>query len=214
MITLFLDTSTVKLIVGIYKYNTPIYMVNERSMNDLSSRLLPAIKIGLVESNLEVSDINRIVVVNGPGSFTGVRVGVTVAKTLAWSKNIPIIPISELELLATTVVKTDYVVPFIDARRDAFYAGMYDRKHKNIIEDAYITKEKLLNKIRRHASKKDITFVSYDKVEGIDSILPSLNIDYIVKKYSKKKGINPHLVNPNYLKKVEAEEKLDDKRNK
>ncbi len=214
MITLFLDTSTVKLIVGIYRDNAPIYIVNEKSMNDLSSRLLPTIKGVLEGANLGVDDINRIIVVNGPGSFTGVRVGVTVAKTLAWSKNIPIIPVSELELLATTKVKTNYIVPFIDARRDAFYAGMYDRRHKAIIEDTYITRESLLNKIKRHASKKDVTFVSYDKVDGLTSILPNLNIDYIIKKYARRKSFNPHSVNPNYLKRVEAEEKLDDKRNK
>lgn len=214
MITLFLDTSTTRLIVGIYRDNTPIFIANEKSANDLSSRLLPLIKTSLRKCELLVDDINRIIVVNGPGSFTGVRVGVTVAKTLAWSKNIPIIPVSELELLATTKVETNYIVPFIDARRDAFYAGMYDKKHKNIIEDTYITRTDLLNKIKRHASKKDVTFVSYDKVDGIDSVLPKLNIDYIIKKYAKKKGVNPHSVNPNYLKKVEAEEKFNDKRNK
>lgn len=214
MITLFLDTSTSRLIVGIYKDNAPIFMVNERSMNDLSRRLLPAIKSGLKESNLGVDNINRIIVVNGPGSFTGVRVGVTVAKTLAWTKNIPIIAISELELLATTKVKTNYIVPFIDARRDAFYAGMYDKKHNVIIEDAYISRTDLLNKIKRHAAKKDVTFVSYDKVEEMSSILPKLDIDFIVKKYARKKSINPHSVNPNYLKRVEAEEKLNDKGNK
>ena len=214
MITLFLDTSTTRLIVGIYKDNTPVLLVNEKSMNDLSSRLLPTIKGALDELKMGVKDINRIIVVNGPGSFTGVRVGVTVAKTLAWAKNIPIIPVSELELLATTKVETNYVVPFIDARRDAFYAGMYDKKHKNIIEDTYITRTSLLNKIKRHVSLKDVTFVSYDKVEGLESILPKLNIEYIIKKYARKKSFNPHSVNPNYLKKVEAEEKLNDKRNK
>ena len=214
MITLFLDTSTSRLIVGIYNDNMPIFMVNEQSMNDLSSRLLPTIKGCLEATNLNVDDINRIIVVNGPGSFTGVRVGVTVAKTLAWAKNIPIIPVSELELLATTKVETNYIVPFIDARRDAFYAGMYDKKHKNIIADTYINREDLLNKIKRRTSLKDVTFVSYDKVDSIMSILPKLNIDDIVKKYSRKKSSNPHLVNPNYLKRVEAEEKLDDKRNK
>lgn len=214
MITLFLDTSATRLIVGIYKDNTPVLLVNEKSMNDLSSRLLPTIKGALDELKMGVKDINRIIVVNGPGSFTGVRVGVTVAKTLAWAKNIPIIPVSELELLATTKVETNYVVPFIDARRDAFYAGMYDKKHKNIIEDTYITRTSLLNKIKRHVSLKDVTFVSYDKVEGLESILPKLNIEYIIKKYARKKSFNPHSVNPNYLKKVEAEEKLNDKRNK
>ena len=214
MITLFLDTSTTRLIVGIYKDNSPIFISNEQSENDLSSRVLPLIKSALEECKLTVDKINRILIVNGPGSFTGVRVGVTIAKTLAWSKNIDVIPISELEVLASTKVETDYVVPLIDARRDAFYAGMYDKKHKNIIEDAYITRTALLNKIKRHVSLKKVTFVSYTKINELETILPNIDLDYIVKKYAKKKSSNAHTVNPNYLKKVEAEEKLNDKRNK
>ena len=214
MITLFLDTSTTKLIVGIYNDNDCIFIKNDDSANDLSSNVLPSIKECLDNTNLTVDDINKIIVVNGPGSFTGVRVGVTVAKTLAWTKNININTISSLELLATTKVETEYVVPLIDARRDAFYAAMYDKKGNAVIEESYITRKDLFNKIRRHASLKDITFISYDDINDIEIIKPTLNIEKIVKKYSKKKSLNPHIVNPNYLKRVEAEEKLDDKRNK
>ena len=90
---------------------------------------------------------------------------------------------------------------------------MYDKNGKNIIEESYITRTDLFNKIKRHASLNDITFVSYDDIKDIDTTKPRLELIKIIKKYSKKKSLNPHSVNPNYLKKVEAEEKLNDKRN-
>lgn len=212
MITLFLDTSTIKLIVGIYKDNDCLFLSEEDSTNDLSSKTLPLIDKALNESNITIDDVNKILLVNGPGSFTGVRVGVTIAKTLAYTKNIDIFTISSLEVMATTKVETEYIVPLIDARRGYFFTGMY-KNGKNIFEDSYLSKEKLFNKIKRKTSLKNVTFVSYTDLD-FDTIKPEVEVDRIIKKYRRRKSLNPHSVNPNYLKRVEAEEKLDDKRNK
>ena len=213
MITLFLDTSTSKLIVSLYQGNECICLKNVDISNDLSSKVLPLIKLSLDESNLMIDDIKKIIVVNGPGSFTGVRVGVTIAKTLAWAKDIDINTVSSLEVIATTKIDTKYIIPLIDARRDAFYAAMYDKNSNNIIEECYITRTDLMNKIKRHTSLNDVTFVSYDDISDLDIIKPNLELIKIIKKYTKSKTLNPHSVNPNYLKKVEAEEKLNDKGN-
>lgn len=212
MITLFLDTSTTKLIVGLYKEFDCIFESIDDSANDLSSKVLPQIDYALKNTDLLLDDIDRIIVVNGPGSFTGVRVGVTIAKTLAWTKNIDILTISSLELLATTVTDKKYVVSLIDARRDCFYAGMY-LNGNCVIEDQYISREDLMNKIKDISELDDIAFVSYDEINNLEITRPNILIEKILKKYSKKKSLNPHSVNPNYLKRVEAEEKLDDKRN-
>ena len=71
--------------------------------------------------------------VNGPGSFTGIRVGVSIDKVIAWGFNIPIIPVSSLELLATTNQEFKYSIPIIDARRGYVYAGVYDSENNNIL---------------------------------------------------------------------------------
>lgn len=213
MITLFLDTSNIKLIVGIIKDNDCISLISQDNDKNLSSKVLPLIKSMLEDSNILIDDVKRIIIVNGPGSFTGVRVGVTIAKTFAWAKQIDIIPISSLRVMATTEVSTDYIVPLIDARRDCFYAAMYDKKENNVIDDIYISRSELLKKIEEKTSLDNVTFVSYDEINDIDIILPNININKINEYCSKMKPINPHSVNPNYLKKVEAEEKLNDKRN-
>ena len=208
MISLFLDTTTSRLIVGIYKDKQELYFDNSEAHNDLSSRFLPKIKEALDSVSLTVNDIDDIYVVNGPGSFTGIRVGVTIAKTLAWSIKKPIYTVSELAVIASGA-KTRYTIPLIDARRGYVYAGIYNKNLKSQIDDQYILLEDLKKLVKKEYKKEDISFVSYDKLEGVEK--PIIDVEKILNK-CKFEEINPHLVNPNYLKKTEAEEKLNDKK--
>lgn len=208
MISLFLDTTTSRLIVGIYKDKQELYFDDSEAHNDLSSRVLPKIKEALDSVSLTVNDIDDIYVVNGPGSFTGIRVGVTIAKTLAWSIKKPIYTVSELSVLASGS-KTRYTIPLIDARRGYVYAGIYNKNLKSQIEDQYILLDDLKKLVKKEYKKEDISFVSYDKLEGVEK--PVIDVEKILNK-CKFEEINPHLVNPNYLKKTEAEEKLNDKK--
>jgi tRNA threonylcarbamoyl adenosine modification protein YeaZ len=208
MIKLFIDTATSRLIVGIYKDNKELYLENVEAHNDLSSRVLPTIKKICEEVNIKINDVDEIYVVNGPGSFTGIRVGVTIAKTLAWSLNKKIYTVSELQLQASCG-KSKYIVPMIDARRGYVYAGVYNKNLKSIIKDQYIELDELKNLLSDY-DENEITFVSYDKIDN--TILPEVDIEKLLAK-GKFKEVNPHNVNPNYLKKTEAEEKLNDKNN-
>ena len=74
--------------------DTPELNIEEND-NHLSERILPLIDNTLKQANKKISDINNIIVVNGPGSFTGIRIGVTVAKMLAWCGNIKISTVSD-----------------------------------------------------------------------------------------------------------------------
>ena len=207
MISLFLDTSNSNLIIGIYKNNNEIYYLNEKCDNQLSEILLPSIEKAFNDSKLKIQDVDKIFVVNGPGSFTGIRIGLTFAKVLSWSLKKDIIPISELELLSSTETKKKYIVPLIDARREAVYSGMYNNKLDNLSEDQYIKIEELFSKI--NDKLVDIEFVSYNEFEGINTIKPKINVLNIINKHINGEVVNPHTVNPNYLKKTEAEEKLN-----
>lgn len=208
MISLFLDTCTSRLIIGIYRDFEELYLKIDETSNDLSRRTLKQIDEALKKTQLSIKDIDRIYVVNGPGSFTGIRVGVTIAKIIAWGLKKEIFPISELELLASTKVKTKYVASMIDARRNAVYASLYDCDLKTIINEEYIPLEKFINKIKRRISLQDVTFISYDN-SLIDRIIkPIPDIVSILKKHKIDQSVNCHEINPNYLKKTEAEEKL------
>ena len=198
MTYLFIDTAN-SFIISIIKDNKILYYKSDISNSDTSSRVIPIIDEAFKSTNLTINDIDKIFVVNGPGSFTGIRVGVTIAKTISYCLNKPLISLSELELLATTSTNSDYVVPIIDARRGYVYGAIYDKNLNTYYEDSHILLDKLKNKLPE----------SYEFVDN------SSNIDLIklIKKHQLDDAINPHELKPNYLKKTEAEENLNDKRN-
>lgn len=208
MISLFIDTATNHLRIGIYKNNEQCFYEDLVVSNDLSSKALPKIKEALDSLDITMNHIDEIYVVNGPGSFTGIRVGVTIAKTLAWSLNKKIYTVSELEVLASNS-KSKIIVPLIDARRGFVYAGIYNKNLKQELEDQYIALDELKKYVKKNYDKEDVSFVTYDNIEN--TVEPLIDIEKLLKK-GKFTSIEPHLVNPNYLKKTEAEEKLNDKK--
>ena len=122
---LYIDTSSSFLYTAIIENGEVIAEIKEEMKNNLSANTLPRIEEMFTVKDIPVDSINKIVAVNGPGSFTGIRIGLTIAKTLAWAKNIPIIPISSLEAMALSYDGNyNYIVPAIDARRDNLYASI------------------------------------------------------------------------------------------
>ena len=211
MIDLFIDTSIKYITISVIESDDIIYTFHEKIMEDLSVKILSIIDNALKKTNKNVSDINKIYVVNGPGSFTGIRIGLTIVKVLAWSLNISVIPVSSLELIATTEVNKDYIVPCIDARRENGYLGLYDKDLNIIKNDQFCNINDFLKK---NCLKDNYVLVTYDDINVENRVFPNINIIKIVKKHKNDKSVNPHLLNPNYLKNTEAEEKLKhDKKN-
>ena len=190
---LFIDTCSNNLIISTIIDNKIDYFFIDKNNNDTSSKVMKVLK----EAVCDINTVDKIFVVNGPGSFTGIRVGVTIAKTIGFCLNIPIIKLSELELLATTKTNTDYNVALIDARRGYVYAGIYDKDLNCYLKEQHI----LLNDIKYPDS-----YTVIDNYNDIDLLK-------IIKKHEFDPPVNPHDLKPNYLKRTEAEEKLDDKRN-
>ena len=202
---LFIDTSTLYLNVAIIDNNKIVFNHKEQVEKDMSSKIIPIIDKGFKECSLNIKDINKIFVVNGPGSFTGVRIGVTVAKTIAWALKIDLIPLSSLEFIASTASNKKYLVPMIDARRGNVFAGIYDQELNNILPDELISYEQLSKKIDESYEQ-----ISYNLE---NSIKPNGDIIKVINKHLSDKSVNPHSLKPNYLKLTEAEEKLNDQRN-
>lgn len=200
MISLFIDTSISFPTISLVKDNRVLFNFQEEIKSDMSSKILPIIDLILQKSNLSIKSINKIFVVTGPGSFTGVRIGVTIAKTIAWSLNIPVVPISSLEYMATATTNKKYLVSMIDARRENVFAGIYDINLNCIKEETLINKNELLKGI----NYSDYELLSYDNFE--DTIKPIPNVLKIINKYINNNGVNPHNLKPNYLKLTEAEE--------
>ncbi len=192
---LFLDTSTTNLVVAIVIDGKLSYLKNEPCGQSMSIRLMPVIDEALNNCNVKIEELDKIFVCNGPGSFTGIRIGLTFAKTLAWALSIPVVPISTLEALASGNAS----MALINARRGYVFAGGYNDLLEPLYDDRYV----LLSEINT-----DLPFVSYDELE-VNTNIPKIDVLKIIAKHENDKGINPHLLNPVYLKQTEAEEKLN-----
>lgn len=204
MISLFLNTSIDFLSVAIVKDGVVLDSFYTKLNNDLSKITLSVIDDMFSRLSISKRDINRIVCVNGPGSFTGLRIGVTIAKVWAYSLNIDIVGVSSLYVLATGV-EGDYIVPIIDARRGYVYAGIYDKNYNVVMEDCYISLEELSNRVSELDS--DVIYVSSDGFNGSIEYVP--DIDKVFKYLDMDNVSDSFSFVPNYLKRVEAEEKLN-----
>lgn len=89
----------------------------------------------LKETGVSVQDLKAIAVSKGPGSYTGLRIGVSTAKGLCYALEIPLISVDTLQVLAKQVViENGFIVPMLDARRMEVYSAVFDSKHNKIME--------------------------------------------------------------------------------
>lgn len=206
MISLFLDTSSSYLYSAIIKDETVLQEVKKNYGQDLSKKAVVEIIHMFENASMNPDDIDKILVVTGPGSFTGIRVGVTIAKTFAWARKKKIIPVSSLRAMSLSYTgDKKYVMPLIDARRGYVYGSLYSKKGDTVIEDQYI----LLSDLEDLAKDYDYEVISNHDIKTQKKKVPYFpQFINIIKDYQNMKSCNPHLVNPRYLKKTEAEEKV------
>ena len=204
MITLFIDTSTEYLTVALIK-DDDVLKESTITSSEHSKYAMSEIEKLFNGTSLDRKSVNKIMVIDGPGSFTGIRIGVTIAKTYAWACNINVIPISTLKAYALSYTGYDYYIPYIDARRGYVYSGIYDKEYNEFMDDTYISLDELLEKAKDLNNKAFIG--KSDKEEILSN---KLNIKRIYDYYKNEEGISPHAIKPIYLKKTEAEEKFGD----
>jgi tRNA threonylcarbamoyladenosine biosynthesis protein TsaB len=206
MKTLFIDTSSSFLDIALI-LDGVVYEKKINSINEHSKYAMSVIEEIFNSNNVKPEDINQIMVINGPGSFTGLRIGVTIAKIYGWSLNINVIPISTLKAYALSNSNYDYYVCLLDARRNYVYGSIYDSNYNAVLDDKYISIEELNDKISN--LKGNILIVGDININSnYDYVKPELDIKNIYEYYKKNEGVNAHKLVPKYLKMVEAEERL------
>ncbi|MFH1269987.1 MAG: tRNA (adenosine(37)-N6)-threonylcarbamoyltransferase complex dimerization subunit type 1 TsaB [Candidatus Omnitrophota bacterium] len=123
-----IDTTTKFLCLGVYD-NGRIYEYNLDVGRKLSALITPAIKRVVDALGWQIKDIDYFACGLGPGSFTGIRVGIAAIKGLALSLNKPVVGIPTLDILAANArTAGNYVMPIVDARRNLIYCGIYRNK--------------------------------------------------------------------------------------
>jgi len=132
---LALSTTSSSGSIAIYKENHISYINHLDIKITHSERLLPQIDAGLKNSKIGISDIDLVTIANGPGSFTGLRIGLATAKGICMAHNIPLLPINTLELLANNVAHSNRnILALIDARMSEVYAALYSSDLEILIQ--------------------------------------------------------------------------------
>lgn len=177
MFTLFIDTHETTLIT-LLKDLYPIDFVNNEDKRQ-STKVMPLIMELLTRNNITTKDLSEVLVVNGPGSFTGVRIGMTIAKTLAYTLNIPIKTITSIEMLAI----------YDDFKNDSY--GVLDTKGVYVgnVKNGLINCEYFL--------KNDVDFNNL-----VTDVTPDFTL--IKKHFYLFKECFAKDANPIYIKKIEA----------
>ena len=209
MICLFFDTSSDLLKVSLIKDNKIIFDKELHTKNDHSSYLVPTIDEAFKSNNIDFKELDEIIVGNGPGSFTGTRISIAVAKTYAFSFNIPVYMISSLEELIYDNDGYDFYVPIIEEKKDNLYFSIFDKDKKRVMDDTYSSIEYMYKKLEELEGKILLISLSNKEYEKYDTIKASINALNIMKNIEvNNEKVNPHLLKPNYIKKIEAEAKL------
>jgi len=195
--------------------------INQDNESNHTDWLLKHIDILLKRNSLQTADLNGIAVAKGPGSFTGLRIGLATAKGLSLALNIPLIGISSLEAFAyNSIDRSGFIAPLIDARRSQLFAAVYkieERKLNVVMEEGVFDPDELLTRLI--AIKSEILLVG-DGVVRYRSTFekePSLIIDEnmlysnasglgLIALERLKSGAPSELVTlkPNYIRKSDA----------
>ena len=185
MKTLFIDTHS-ECVRIIFKDGETIIREDATSHRSHSEVTIPTLEKVLQRGYCKIEDIDELIVVNGPGSFTGVRMGVTVAKTIAHCKNIPIKTITSLEMYGVSSDKHFDIVTVEDSK------GVYSALCKDGEYGEFL--------YQRRSDFEE--YVLKNGFEVLDE--KQIDIEKIVDYTTHLDAVNPHVVNPIYIKEIDA----------
>ena len=198
MISLYIDTSLERLRIAIVKDNEILSKQEGDTPNMHSVYATSFIKKALDEAGIDANDIDKIMVVNGPGSFTGVRIGVTIAKTYGFLIKKDVTPVSSLKSMAISLEHDGNVMCLISARRNNYYMGLYDKDNNEIVPETFADDKRIMDLVKEY--NPVLVGNDYNVLGTIKVDKALIDILKITDYYMDKESINPHKLVPNYLK--------------
>lgn len=189
-----------------------------------SETLMPTIKQILNQTNMNLTDIDLVACDIGPGSFTGIRIGISTVKAFRDSLNVKTIGINSLEGLCYNIKKDGVICSLIDAKKENVYTQIFENingNYKIIRKPSFENIEKLLQELKNLNLTYNITFVGDGATKYKDKILQVLpeskfcSENNLLAKNFALAAINEQYQNiePLYLRKSQAEQILEDKQN-
>ena len=192
-----IETATKNCSVAISKDGKTI-ICNEIAEEGYShaERLHVFIESCVVEAGINFKDLVAIAVSQGPGSYTGLRIGVVVAKMFGWNNNIPVKTISSLALMASSVNRDTAILSEIDARRGNSFLGLFTLKNGEL----YVADEEQLTNLEEYKATIETEYEVVSIGEPNMEIILNSDLLTLVE--------DIHSLNPNYLRLTEAERNL------
>lgn len=229
MLILAIDTATKIGSVALYEDKTGIIgEINLYVKVNHSNVIMKAVDSLFDLSGYTIKDVDKIAVTTGPGSFTGIRIGVAIAKGLAYSLKKPIIGINELDILAETGEEREgLIVPLIDARKERVYYSQYKYENRKLVrKEEY--KDGELRDILEKLKGEKVVFIGDGAIVNQELIKEIMGEDNIV--FSKANSIpraamaaqmalhheddNIYTLEPFYLNKSQAEREKEEREKK
>ena len=198
---LSIETSTNICSISLFK-NKKLISIKEDMDRNHASLLAPFVKDVFDESNIKISDIDAIALSIGPGSYTGLRIGLSFAKGIAFSLNKPIIPVNTIESLNYSIKDSNYFI-IIHAYKDFFYIQEYrnGKKFKDTLFEkiSFIGDDSIIYGYTNNDFKKNIITIKPSS-KNIANIAYTCYDDYICK--------NIKLIKPNYIKPIQFKKNI------
>ena len=192
MVTILLDSSNTNLSVGIARDNLLLESVSYEAWQQQSEFMIPELNKLLDKYNVQKEEIGEVVVAKGPGSYTGVRIAITIAKTIAVALNVKLYAVSSLK---TQKDGKNPSICLINARSGRSYIAVVEDE-QTIIEDQIMKNEDVLKYVSEHPSYSICGDVKYLGLSGkqTNNIVEMLDIkDHL-------EPINPLSLKPVYMK--------------
>lgn len=224
---LSINTSSNICGASVLENSTLLKQINQDNGLTHSETLMPIIKNLFQSLNLTLNDIELIICDKGPGSFTGIRIGIATAKAFSDSLNIPTIGVSSLEGLAYNVQENSLICPLIDARKNNCYWALFEKsenKYTKIFDFDIENINNILNKLANLNQK--ITFVG----DGLANFYNEISLAIPNSSFSENNSLSAYNIGlagyyhfknesntsakpllPMYLRKPQAEIQLDNK---
>ena len=216
MLILAISTSSKVCSVALLEDSTVLKELNIENQKTHSENLIPLIDNLFKGTDLNISNVGLIACDNGPGSFTGIRIGIATVKAIAEVNQIPVISCSSLDALSYNSNFGNTICSLIDARNNQVYCGIFDKNHNLILD--YMADD-INNIVKLLNSYENITFVGdgalshKDILNGNfieDNVLHASNVGICAfKKFTTNHLDTANSILPMYLRKSQAERMKD-----
>lgn len=210
---LCIETSTLNCSVGIIEDGKVIALKEERSDKYIhAEKLHEFIKSAISDSGITPKQLDAVAVSKGPGSYTGLRIGVSAAKGMAFTLKIPLLSIGTLEMMAATISSShsgyDFYLPMIDARRNEVYSLTMHSGEIMETVDARIIEADSLNQLEGKVllfgdgAAKCVDILDHKNIHLLEDVFPSVTMMNAIatSKFSNQEFEDVAYFEPFYLK--------------